>query len=85
MTHWVFIVKDGQGALRTGLTVDFELNFSTMEQENQVVYLRAFAIPFDAVAHKHLIDDLSPETVAHLINRHKRDTGMQLSFFESKR
>lgn len=85
MTHWVFIVKDGQGALRTGLTVDFGLNFSTMGQEIQVVYLRPFAIPFDAVAHKHLIDDLSLESVENLINRHKHDTGMQLSFFESKR
>ncbi|WP_139265152.1 hypothetical protein [Bacteroides ihuae] len=45
-----------------------------MGKREEILYLRPFLIPFDALAHKHLLDDLSEETIQRFIRKNKEET-----------
>lgn len=74
MTHWVYIYEDNDHVLRIGISGDVSKVISNLELRSQIVYLRSFEFPFDALAHKYLLEDLSNESVWHMINKHKDAT-----------
>ena len=78
MTHWVYISEDEQGVLKIGLLADFGKIWSALKAGERIVYLRAFSDPFDASAHKHLLDDLSQSSVRFLISKQKEKTKVLL-------
>ena len=74
MKLWVYICENGNGDLKIGLSVTVDNLMSNLLPKIQILYLRNFNIPFDAIAHKHLLDDLSKESVLCYINKHKHQT-----------
>jgi hypothetical protein len=81
MKHWVYIYEDEKGSLRIALKTSDDNNLSNLQLNESIVYLRPFDIPFDAIAHKHLLDDLSKETVLDCIDKHKEETKIWLQVF----
>jgi len=78
MVHWVYISEDEQGVLKSGLSADFGKSWSGLKSGEKIIYLRAFSTPFDAAAHKHLLDDLSQSSVKFLISKDKEKTKILL-------
>lgn len=74
MRHLVYIFEDKSHILRIGLSSDIRKCTSSNSEDERLVYLRLFLEPFDAVAHKHMLDDLSVETVRHIIYKHREIT-----------
>ena len=78
MTHWVYIYEDGENDLRLALSTDVGIIISSLKTKMRIVYLRQFELPFDALAHKHLLEDLSRKSALHWINKHKEETEIWL-------
>ncbi len=74
IAHWVYIFEDKKQNLTIGLTTDIGKKLSFTTEPNRIIYLRSFDDSFDAVAHKHLLDDLSEKTVRAYIKKHKDNT-----------
>jgi len=67
---WVYIFFDtGCLELNIGLTLDLPKRFSKLDALSKLLYYRSFSDPFDALAHKHLLDSLSKESVMHRIKK----------------
>ncbi len=82
--HWVYISEDANGGLSTRITSEIDnIMFCVLVSGCDVVYLHPFNSPFDALAHKHLIDDLSRRTVKDMIKREKIQTKMRLKMILS--
>lgn len=79
MKYWIYIYKDKNGDLKTGISSTEHILKSTLLKSVEVVYLRPFEIPFDAVAHKHLLGTLSKKSVLDWIDKHKEETKMWLN------
>ncbi|CAK7067541.1 hypothetical protein DSECCO2_339740 [anaerobic digester metagenome] len=78
-THWVYISKDANGELSSRITSEIDnIMFCVLVRGCDVVYLHPFNSPFDALAHKHLIDDLSRRTIKAIIKKKKTETEMLL-------
>lgn len=77
MKHWVYIYEDGKDGLRIVISANID-SIVNLKPKGQVVYLCPFEIPFDALAHKHLLEDLSKESVLKWINKHKGETNVWL-------
>lgn len=78
-THWVYISEYANGELSTGITSEIDNIISSILLRGcDVVYLHPFNSPFDALAHKHLIDDLSKRTVKAMIKRERIQTKVRL-------
>lgn len=75
MIYWVYIIKDGADRLTAGLSSEL-CNFLIRDHFHSVVYLRPFTIPIDAVAHKHLLDDLSLSSLWKLVRNNQEFTNM---------
>ncbi|MBZ0243560.1 MAG: hypothetical protein K8F24_10130 [Bacteroidales bacterium] len=43
--------------------------FNKADALEKLIYYRSFSDPFDALAHKHLLDSLSIETVMHRVKQ----------------
>ena len=78
MMHWVYIYEDGENDLRLALSTDVGTIISNLKTKMRIVYLRQFELPFDALAHKHLLEDLSRKSALHWINKHKEETEIWL-------
>lgn len=78
MKLWVYICENGNGDLNIGLSVTVDNLMSKLLPKVEILYLRPFNIPFDAIAHKHLLDVLSRESVLSYINKHKDETEVWL-------
>ena len=78
MNHWVYIYEDEKSSLRIALKTSDDNNLSNLLLNKPIVYLRPFEIPFDAIAHKHLLDDLSKESVLNWIDKHREETEVWL-------
>lgn len=79
MKLWVYIYEDEKGCLKIALSTPVG-NIKLNRQSNMsIVYLRPFEIPFDAIAHKHLLDNLSKESVLDWIYKHKEKTEVWLN------
>ena len=77
MNHWVYIYEDEKSSLRIALKTSDDNNLSNLLLNKPIVYLRPFEIPFDAIAHKHLLDDLSKRVCFELDTQaHRRDREM---------
>ncbi len=74
MLHWVYISKNRQGILKIALSDDIGKCLSEMKLDEQIIYLRPFKLPFDALAHKHLLGDLSKASVLFLIKKNQKET-----------
>lgn len=78
MVLWVYVSKDSESNLRVGLKASLAgaqgRILSCLKPSGEIVYLRPFKIPFDALAHKHILDDLSKETVLDWIKKHNQET-----------
>ena len=81
MKHWVCIYEDEKGSLRITLKTSDDNNTSNRQLNEPIVYLRPFKIPFDAIAHKHLLDELSKRSVKDWIDKHKEETIIWLPVF----
>ncbi|MBN2661628.1 MAG: hypothetical protein JXR54_10205 [Tannerellaceae bacterium] len=74
MIHWVYIMEDEQAGWRIGISANIDKVLFEMKPDERVLYLHPFGSPFDGVAHKHLLDDLSKNTVRYLIKKQKVET-----------
>ena len=78
MKLWIYIYEDENGDLKIGILAKDHILMSGLLQKENVVYLRPFEIPFDAIAHKHLLDTLSRKSVLDWIEKHKEETKIWL-------
>ena len=79
MQQWVYIYKDLAKHFVIGVTADIFRTLSTVKDDGmQICYLRPFDIPFDAMAHKKLLDSLTSNTIKNLIKTNKIQTSIWL-------
>lgn len=55
--------------MNIGLSFFLSKQFKTIDTAAALVYYRSFSNPFDALAHKHLIEKLSIESIMHIIKQ----------------
>ena len=83
MVLWVYIINDGEAGLTVGLKIALPAAVGriipSFKPKEKILYLRPFKVPFDALAHKHLLDHLSKETVKCWIKSHKEETKIWLN------
>ena len=67
---WVYILYHTVSKeLNIGLSFNLTKQIDSADSVEKLVYYRSFKDPFDAVAHKHLLDSLSKESVLHNIQQ----------------
>ena len=72
---WVYILRNETGEITIGFSVDMDEKFTEISmRKEKLYYLRAFEEPFDGLAHKHLLDSLSIDTINHLVRRSREQT-----------
>ncbi|WP_373718654.1 hypothetical protein [Bacteroides heparinolyticus] len=70
MSHWVYISKDKQGVMIVGFSPSIQSSLHNISvRGDTILYLRPFKVPFDALAHKYLLEHLSASTVRTIIRR----------------
>lgn len=74
MKLWVYIYEYNKGCLKTALATSVENIIASRQIAIKIVYLRPFELPFDAIAHKYLLDYLSKDSVMNWFNNHKEET-----------
>jgi hypothetical protein len=70
--YWAYITRDEEDNLTACLSPRPVVRQATDRSGGRIVYLRPFVLPIDAIAHKHLLSDLSHSSLCRLI-RHQRD------------
>ncbi|MBN1990152.1 MAG: hypothetical protein JW783_12190 [Bacteroidales bacterium] len=61
---WVYIIiNTSTQELSIGLTFNPSKRITRVTPAEKVVYYRSFTNPFDALAHKHLLEELSRESI----------------------
>ena len=79
---WVYIVKNETGEITIGFSVDMDEKFTEIStRKEKLYYLRPFEEPFDGLAHKHLLDSLSQETISFLVQRNRERTEIYKEVF----
>jgi len=77
--YWVYITEDSEGKITIGFSAEMNKTFFELSVRGEnFSYLKSFSIPFDALAHKHLLDDLSQKTIRKLIRTHREETKRNL-------
>ncbi len=67
---WVYIFLDKESMeLNIGFTFNLHKRFSKADTLEKPIYYRSFSSPFDALAHKHLLDCLTKESVMHQLRQ----------------
>ncbi len=65
---WVYILYNTMSKdLSIGLSFNLALQFGSLDKLEKIVYYRSFINSFDALAHKHLLESLSNESIMHNI------------------
>ena len=75
--YWVYITEDRESGITIGFSTETEMDKTLFELSRRgatLSYLRSFSIPFDALAHKHLLEDLSPVTIRRFMRSHREET-----------
>ena len=73
--YWVYITEDGGAGITIGFSADMDKTFLELSIHGRsLFYLRSFSVPFDALAHKHLLEDLSLKTIRRFIRNHREET-----------
>ncbi len=68
--NWVYIVYNSKTQeMNIGLSFHLAKQIGALNTTQKLVYYRSFGAPFDALAHKHLLDSLTKESVMHTIKQ----------------
>ena len=79
---WVYILRNESGEITIGFSVDMDEKFTEIStRKEKLYYLRPFEEPFDGLAHKHLLDSLSQETISFLVQRNRERTEIYKEVF----
>jgi len=79
---WVYILRNETGEIIIGFSVDMDETFTEISmRKEKLYYLRPFEEPFDGLAHKHLLDSLSQETISLLVRRNREQTEIYKEVF----
>ena len=79
---WVYILKNKTGEFIIGFSLDMDKKFTEIStRKEKLSYLRPFEEPFDGLAHKHLLDSLSKDTINHLVQRNRERTEIYKEVF----
>ena len=84
MVLWVYIYKAESDDLKIGISAVDKL-MSSMLLNVRFVYLRPFEIPFNAIAHKILLETLSKKSVLAWIDKHKEQTKIWLKIISENK
>ena len=80
--YWVYILRNESGEITIGFSVDMDKKFTEIStRKEKLSYLRPFEEPFDGLAHKHLLDSLSKDTINLLIQRNREQTEIYKEVF----
>ena len=80
--YWVYILRNESGEITIGFSVDMDEKFTEISmRKEKLYYLRPFEEPFDGLAHKHLLDSLSKDTINLLIQRNREQTEIYKEVF----
>ena len=83
---WVYILRNESGEITIGFSVDMDEKFTEISmRKEKLYYLRPFEEPFDGLAHKHLLDSLSKDTINLLIQRNREQTEIYKEVFRKTR
>ena len=79
---WVYILRNETGEIIIGFSVDMDKKFTEIStRKEKLYYLRPFEEPFDGLAHKHLLDSLSKDTINLLVRRNRERTEIYKEVF----
>lgn len=79
---WVYILRNETGEIIIGFSVDMDEKFIEIGTRKETLsYLRPFGDPFDGLAHKHLLDSLSKDTINLLVRRNREQTEIYKEVF----
>ena len=79
---WVYILRNKTGEITIGFSLDMDEKFTEIAtRKEKLYYLRPFEEPFDGLAHKHLLDSLSQETISFLVQRNRERTEIYKGIF----
>ena len=79
---WVYILRNESGEITIGFSVDMDEKFTEISmRKEKLYYLRPFEEPFDGLAHKHLLDSLSKDTINLLVRRNREQTEIYKEVF----
>ena len=79
---WVYILRNESGEFIIGFSLDMDEKFTEIStRKEKLYYLRPFEEPFDGLAHKHLLDSLSQETISLLVRRNREQTEIYKEVF----
>ena len=79
---WVYIVKNEQDEIIIGFSLEMDKKFIEIStRKGKLSYLRPFEEPFDGLAHKHLLDSLSKDTINLLVRRNREQTEIYKEVF----
>ena len=79
---WVYILRNETGEFIIGFSLDMDKKFTEISmRKEKLYYLRPFEEPFDGLAHKHLLDSLSQDTINLLVRRNREQTEIYKEVF----
>ena len=79
---WVYILRNETGEITIAFSVDMDEKFTEISmRKEKLYYLRPFEEPFDGLAHKHLLDSLSKDTINLLVRRNREQTEIYKEVF----
>ena len=79
---WVYILRNESGEMTIGFSVNMDEKFIEIStRKGKLSYLRPFEEPFDGLAHKHLLDSLSNDTINLLVRRNREQTEIYKEVF----
>ena len=62
--YWVYIAENRRGGMTIGFSVAMSRTLIEVSmREETITYLRPFSVPLDGLANKHLLEDLSKDTL----------------------
>ena len=79
---WVYILRNETGEIMIGFSLEMDKKFIEIStRKGKLSYLRPFEEPFDGLAHKHLLDSLSKDTISLLVQRNREQTEIYKEVF----
>lgn len=79
---WVYILRNESGEITIGFALEMDKKFVELAtRKEKLSYLRPFEEPFDGLAHKHLLDSLSKDTINLLVRRNREQTEIYKEVF----
>ena len=79
---WVYILRNETGEFIIGFSLEMDEIFTEIAtRKEKLYYLRPFEKPFDGLAHKHLLDSLSKDTINFLVQRNREQTEIYKEVF----